>query len=238
MSFLLKAKHFLLAILFPPVCIHCGKDLGNQSTPHHLCNNCFASIHLHSAFFCPVCVRRLPNSQHTCHSNANYFLAAATDYQNPVIRALIWHFKYQKWRSLASVLGNLLAQYLNGIQYDLSDYVLIPIPLYTNRQRERGFNQSELVAQYVSEKLFLPIFSDTLIRVKPTHTQTTLKDSDKKITNVADCFQVSNLTIIQNKKIIVVDDVFTSGATMNEAVRTLKFAGAKKIIALVIAKAN
>lgn len=135
-------------------------------------------------------------------------------------------------------MGNFLTDYLNRVQYNFSDYALVPIPLHPSRRRERGFNQSELLGRYVSEQLFLPVFSDALIRQKPTHTQTTLADMNEKEKNVAGCFAVARPELVRNRKIIIVDDVFTSGATMNEAVRVLKSSGAKKIIALVVAKSR
>jgi ComF family protein len=116
---------------------------------------------------------------------------------------------------------------------------MIPIPLHPKKERERGFNQSLLIAEALRDFLSgsPPLISQILVRVKNTKAQAEIKDSDKRKENVRSCFAVKNPSEIKGKNIILIDDVFTSGATANEAVRTLKTAGARRILVLVLAKA-
>ena len=114
----------------------------------------------------------------------------------------------------------------------------MPIPLHKNRERERGFNQSEAIAKIIASELNLQLKKDLLVRAKETKIQAELKDWNQRKNNLAGAFQIPQPEGIKGKNIILVDDVYTSGATINEAVKTLKENGAKKIIALVIAKAR
>ena len=139
-------------------------------------------------------------------------------------------------------MGDLLIQYLQKSQLinqstnKLINYLIVPIPLHSKRRRERGFNQAELLAKTISENLGL-LPTNALERTKNTKAQAKLKKSECREENVAGCFKIKNPESVRDKNIILVDDVFTSGATMNEAVKILKENGAKRIIALVAAKA-
>lgn len=115
---------------------------------------------------------------------------------------------------------------------------VIPIPLSKDRLRERGFNQSLLLAKAVADHYRLNLVDNVLKRTKETKTQSGLKDWEERKENVKNCFALENPELIKGKNIILVDDVYTSGATMNEAAETLRANGARKIIALVIAKAR
>jgi ComF family protein len=118
------------------------------------------------------------------------------------------------------------------------NYIVIPIPLHKNRQRERGFNQAELLGKIISEKLNLVMRRDLLVRVKETKNQAELKNWKDRKKNLEKSFAVTAPEIIRKKNIILVDDVCTSGATIEEAAKTLKESGTRKIIALVVAKAR
>ena len=110
--------------------------------------------------------------------------------------------------------------------------------MFPAKERKRGFNQAKLIAEKASVFLNIPIFNNILVKIRDTKTQTEMENYREREKNVTGCFAVSNPKLITDKKLILVDDVFTSGATTNEAVRTLRAAGAVKIIALVIAKAG
>ena len=150
---------------------------------------------------------------------------------------LIHNFKYKGKISLGKKLGHRLAEELKG--QNLSDFTyLIPVPLHKARKRERGFNQSEILAEALAQKLNLRLPQNILIRIKNTKDQTKLSIEERK-QNVAGAFQVQDQhKILHGQKIILVDDVITTGATLNECARVLKQAGAKEILAVTIAKAG
>ncbi|MEK7555309.1 MAG: ComF family protein [Patescibacteria group bacterium] len=243
LTFLIKLKNITLDILFPPFCVNCQQHLDNRDKL--ICDNCYASIKLNNTLFCPVCRTRLAENKQICHF-ASYLLASAGNYDDPVLQNLIRFFKFKSLENLSPILGKILIKYLNSLNpiRQLADYILnpksfiiIPIPLHPQRKRERGFNQAELLAKFVSDNLNLEMI-DGLKRIKNTEPQSKSKNRESRLKNISGCFKINPLAEInvKNKNIILVDDVFTSGATMNEAIKILKSNGAKKIIALVLAK--
>jgi len=235
-SFLNKVWKFVLDILFPPVCLNCQKYLIKNQNP--ICEECLNKIHLNNTLFCPVCQARLPENKKICHFDCKYLLGAAGNYNDPVLQNLIQAFKYKSVKTLAPALTDLLIKYIESLnpKLNLGNPIIVPIPLYFRREKERGFNQSKLLAKNLAEKLNLE-FSEPLRRIKPTQSQAQLKDNEKRAENVKDCFKIVNPEIIKDRNIVLIDDVFTSGATINEAVKILKQNNTKKILALVLAKA-
>lgn len=245
MSILIKIKNVFLDILFPPICLNCRNYLPETEKSNKICKKCLDSIQIHSSFFCPKCKSRIPNEifqlaehqQKFCHKDTNYLLISVTDYQNQAIKNIIWFLKYKKWRNLTQIITPIINRYLNYLKSDFTNFLIMPIPLHPERLKERGFNQSDLIAQILSQETNLKIYNQSLKRIKPTKSQVELKDIGARSKNIENCFQLNNPEVVKNKNIILVDDVFTTGSTINEAVKTLKKAGAKKIIAFVLAKA-
>ena len=125
---------------------------------------------------------------------------------------------------------------IKNLKLEIRNFVIVPIPLHPRRRRNRGFNQAKLLAESVAKNFNLPVF-ENLIRIKNNDPQMKIKGFEARIKNINGCFKIQNPEFIAGKNIILIDDVFTSGATMNEAVKILKSAGAKKTIALVASKA-
>lgn len=234
-SFLIKVKSVLLEIFFPPLCLNCRKFLNADK---FLCENCFDAIKLNSAPFCPVCRKRLAEGKICRHSQQrfSYLLAAAGSYDDPVLKNLIHYYKYKSFKNLTPLLGELILNCFKFLNFKLLNFIVVPIPLHPSRERKRGFNQAELLAGFVGQKLNLKITA-ALKRIKNVKPQAQLKNGEERIKNVEGCFKITNPESVKNKNIILIDDVFTSGATMNEAVKILKENGCRKIIALVLAKA-
>lgn len=241
MNLLPKAKNWMLDILFPPICLNCKNTLEDQEKEGKICKKCLESIETYSSFFCPKCKSRIPSEQKICHKEIKFLLAPVTDYQNPPVKNLIWFLKYHKWQSIVQTIKPLIDGYLDilsmGQRNDLGDFIVMPIPLHSDRLKERGFNQSDLLADIVSQKTNTRLIRNNLKRIKATKNQAELKNLNERIINIENCFALNDPKEIENKNIILVDDVFTSGSTMGEAVKVLKNAGAKKIIAFVFAKA-
>ena len=235
MSFIYKLKNALLDVLFPPACLSCLADLSESERENKICKKCLDSIFINSSFFCPKCRARLPDNEKTCHKEIKFLLAAATSYQNQAANNIIKFLKYSRWKGLIRTIGPIITNYLDNLNYDFSDFLVIPIPLHPDRLKERGFNQSELIAEFFCQRNNINIKTN-LKRVRATKIQAELKNSEERRENVKKCFELINPEEIKNKNIVLIDDVFTTGSTMSEAVETLKNAGAKKIIAFVLAK--
>lgn len=236
-SFLIKAKNILLDIFFPPFCLNCQKHL---NVAQFLCNDCFGAIKLNSAPFCPVCRKRLAENKICRHGRQrfSYLLLAASSYDDPILKNLIHYYKYKSFKNLTPLLGEIIIKYINSLssKFCILNSVIVPIPLYPSRERKRGFNQAKLLAEFVGQKLNLELAA-ALKKIKNIKPQAQLKSGEERIKNIEGCFGITNPEFVKNKNIILIDDVFTSGATMNEAVKTLKQNGARKIIALVLARA-
>ena len=120
----------------------------------------------------------------------------------------------------------------------INNFLIVPVPISSARLRERGFNQAQLIAEHVARQCKWQIANGNLIKIKDNKKQSELKNWAERKNNVENCFSLTQPELVKNKNIMLVDDVFTSGATINEAVKVLKGAGARKIIALVIARAR
>lgn len=221
-SWISKIKHLILDAVFPPVKI----------------KNAF----LHQTMFCPVCRARLPDNKKICHKNSSYKLAAASNYDGEV-KKLIWRLKYRRKTNAIQPLIYLMKNYLNylfpdGFESVVKNWTIIPVPLHPKRERERGYNQAAFLAEGIGEFTGAPVLKDVLVKTRETKPQAETESWQERQENITGCFSVKNPDPIAGQNIILVDDVFTSGATMNEAVKTLRSAGARQIVALVIAKAG
>jgi len=237
MGFIYKLKNIFFDILFPPICLSCKNNLLETEKENKICQRCLDSIQIYSSFFCPKCKSRVPNEQKTCHKEIKFILAPVTDYQNPAVKNLIWFLKYHKWQGIIKIFEPIINGYLEILSSDFKDFIAIPIPLHPDRFKERGFNQSELIAKIFAQKTNAVLNISNLKRIKATKNQAELKNINERMCNIEKCFALNDPKEIKNKNIVIVDDVFTTGSTMSEAVKTLKQAGAKKIIAFVFAKA-
>ena len=216
-----KFTGLILEILFPKCCFGCHRE------GSYLCEDCRAILEI-SEF-------------HEQHS-ARYFkdLYFALPYQNPLIKNLIRKFKYQPLiKELAKPLSLLIIEHLQLLDNkpSFTDFTIIPIPLEKRKLKARGFNQAEEIAKELSYFLKIPLLSDCLIKTKETVPQDDLSEDERK-ENIKGAFSARNNQKIKNKKILLVDDIYATGSTIEEAARTLKTAGAKEIIGMVIARAN
>jgi len=227
----IKIKNLILDILFPKFCFNCEKE------GDYLCQDCQELLEI-SGF-------------HRNYSTQNlddlYF---AVDYKNPLIKKLIKLFKYEPFvKELAKSLShliithfqlmdnkpNFLHQSLDQRAFNGADFILIPVPLDKKRLRWRGFNQAEELSKELDGFFKVPLISNCLTKIKETFPQIKLSDQERK-ENVRGVFLIKDRELIKNKNILLVDDVYTTGATMEECAIVLKKAGTKKIIGVVIAR--
>ena len=225
--------------VYPPVCLICKeviREENSQNPRGSVCPVCWNSLEIEEKPYCSECKLDLDISQtHNCSTYLDRVYSLGMFDEN--FQEMIHHFKYKGKVSAGKSLGIRLAQELK--KQSVSDVAcLIPVPLHKARKRERGFNQSEIVAESLGAELNLKIEKNILSRIKNTRDQTKLSIEERK-QNVAGAFQVQDKQkILQGQKIILVDDVITTGATLNECARVLKQAGAKEILAVTIAKAS
>ena len=190
-----------------------------------------------------VTVEKLSEKLLKGRETENKSIYALFDYRDAVIRHMIWALKYRKNRRVAKVFAQIFYDFLVEEFSDMSVYsdfnkpLLIPIPLFKKRQRKRGFNQTELLANEITAiggESFCTLHAGLLKKIKDTPSQTAL-ERQKRLKNVLGAFAVSDVGEIKDRNIILLDDVTTTGATLGEARKTLLQSGAKSVIGVAVA---
>jgi len=178
------------------------------------------------------------------HAHAPYTLVAATRFKHPAVQNIIHHLKYKHEKRLARFCGELVAEsvsrYFKTFPTELTSALVVPVPLHPRRLRERGFNQSEEIAKCFLEKSGYPIPLNTaaLLRTKHATAQVRQSSREERLLNLRGSFSVADPEAVRNKTILVIDDVSTTGATLLETTTALRNAGARRVIAFVIAKTD
>ena len=230
-----------LDTFFPWKCVFCKKEV---HLPYPLCKKCQRSIPINYSFVCPVCKKRIINfSKRSCFCKTNLFaLGIVSFYQNSILKKTVHLFKYQPIISLQKPLADLMIKFLKETDFlskiNKKNILLIPIPLHKRKRRQRGFNQSELLVKAVTSHFYLNYHPEILLRIKNNPPQVKINNFSEREKNVQGVFKISDtcLNIIKNEWIILIDDVYTTGATMQEAAKILKNNGAKKVMGLVLAR--
>ena len=213
-------------------CIGCGKEDGKEL----LCAKCLGEIKINQTLFCGKCRARLAENKKICHKDFPYTLGMATDYDERQVSELISGFKFKFWEEAAKPLGKILIEYSKNLPLKWKESLVVPIPLSRQRGRERGFNQSEIIAKTLADYFGAQFDSNNLERVRNAKPQSEM-NFHKRLENVRGVFTVREGFLFSGQKIILVDDVVTSGATFFEAATVLKETGAKSIVAIAVAGA-
>lgn len=226
-------KTFILDTLFPISCLSCGEE-GN-----FICLDCKGTMKTLEHQRCIVCQKQTPFglTHPGCQtSHGADGLISFYDYHDEKVAQIIIKGKYSFVYGAYDILGKILAQKIkNDHQHLLSmPFTLTPIPLHSSRQRWRGFNQAEILCETLSKEFGLPCTS-LLVRCKITKVQKDLK-KEQRLKNVSDAFKLKADVNIKGKSIILVDDVTTTGSTLQEAAKVLKRNGAAKVICLTVAR--
>jgi len=241
----------LLNLVFPPspgcpfcgragengeICSFCRQEITDfQRQPN--CNRCgraqtgkklsFSSgkilAPLDKLFNCADCLNR----------EKTFEMARAIGTYEGCLKETIHKFKFKRQRYLAQFLGPLMADVFWTCPAYQEGQVVVPVPLAPSRLRERGFNQAELLAREVAGALNLPLCS-ALVKVRETAPQTSLK-REQRMDNLKEAFKVEDPFLIAGRTVLLIDDVFTTGATVGECSRVLTNAGAKEVYVLTAA---
>ena len=212
-------KRFLFNLLFPKICLGCGRE------EEYLCQDCKAVLEISG----------IHQKYKTNYLSDLYF---AIDYKKPLIKKMIQYFKCEPFiKELAKPISSLIIDHFQLLDNkpDFSNFILIPIPLEKRALKWRGFNQAEELAREISRFLNLGVSSDVLIKIRRTPPQVELKPAERK-ENVKNVFSVKNEGKIKGKRILLIDDVYTTGSTMEEAARVLKKSGTSEIVGLAVAR--
>jgi ComF family protein len=202
-------------LFYPHICIGCGSDL--LSEKELICIKCY-SILPHTQF------EKFENNpvEKIFAGRININAATAEFYfsKTQLIQQLIHQLKYKGNKAIGFYLGSIMGQnILQSDRFDKIDY-LIPLPLYPDKEFKRGYNQAEVICNGMSAVMHIPVLSKNIIRQRFTETQTK-KHRTERWDNVAGSFAVTNSSILSGKNILLVDDVLTTGATLEACAQTL-----------------
>jgi competence protein ComFC len=219
-----------LDFLFPQWCVGCG---GEGS---FLCTSCRRSL---PRIVPPVCTRcGRPYSGGRICPDCVEWQASIDGIRSPfrfeaTVRQAVHRFKYDNLRALAKPLAELLSDYLES--YPIPGEVLVPVPLHRKRLRERGYNQSGLLARELGRIMSLPVITDYLVRERHSPPQARTSTVEERRSNVLDVFTCRD-NRLRGKQVLLIDDVSTSGATLDACAATVKQSGATSVRALVLAR--
>jgi ComF family protein len=227
---LAKFTGMALNILFPQKCLGCGEE------GELICPTCRRSLPAIIPPICPQCGR--PQSSSIMCPSCVAGRYAIDGIRSPlkfegVAREAIHQFKYKNLRSLAGPLASVMGEYL--VKYPLQVQLLVPVPLHAKRLKERGYNQSSLLAGELSKITGLPLANDLVVRIKYLGPQAKTRNAEERRQNVKTAFACGTSTL-RGGDILLIDDVSTSGATLDACAAALKSAGANSVWGLVAAR--
>jgi len=237
MHFFEKIVTGILDFILPPLCPICKTRV---SSHHGLCSDCFAKIHFIARPYCNICGKPFEfdipeeNLCGSCCKKLPVFDKARSAFLYDSFSAkLILPFKHSDHLELTPLLTKFLYRAGKDL-FDETD-VIIGVPLHRFRYMKRKYNQADVLAKSLAEKIHKPYSSNILIRTRSTKSQGHMKSEDRK-RNVAGAFTAKNVAMIKGKNVLIIDDVFTTGATLNECTKILRKHGAAKVFVLTLAR--
>jgi ComF family protein len=222
-----------LNLFFPHTCFSCNSRISDGI----ICENCLQDLEFLSDF-CPVC--GAGEQEKNClicqENNFQFDRARSVFHFNKIIQDLIHDLKYDEMTKVTKLLGKLSAEYLNKFEPFSQVDIIAPVPLHVVKKRARGFNQSQLLTKEISQLMKWRHEPDLIRRNRFTETQTKLGRTDRQ-KNVFGAFSLNPKLNITNKNLLIVDDVFTTGATVNSISTLLKQNEVENVFVLTIARA-
>ncbi len=230
----------IASLLYPPSCTICAAsvDLGE-----YLCAECEAKVSRIVPPFCNKCSEPFDGAITTAFACANcahrtlYFDAAVSAFRSRgIVRHVMLNFKYGRQIHLRHLVARWLVAAFDDERLRERHFdAIVPVPLHPARQRERGFNQAVLLAEWVSSHLGLPVRA-ALQRIHYTTTQTAF-DRSERMQNLRGAFRLRKKADVRNLRVLLIDDVLTTGSTLSECARILKDGGARSVYAATAARA-
>lgn len=232
----------ILDFILPASCSYCRSPVRDSGIPH-FCSDCWSDFSPLQGPVCPSCGRPFGSPESltespghecvSCRKDPPHFdqALAAGQFEGP-LREAIHVYKYRPLRSLGKPLARWMAE---QVRMNVPLDMVMPVPLHKKRLRVRGFNQALLLAHGISERFLMPLNYDNLVRIRYTRPQVELS-ARERADNVKGAFNLIRPAEICEKRILLIDDVFTTGATMNECAKVLKDAGAGSVTVLTLAR--
>jgi ComF family protein len=207
---LINIKTYFLDLMFPIHCLGCNKE------GSHLCDDCVDSIPLEIS---------QTRTQYVDH------LYSATNFDHPLLNRALKEFKYRFVKDLSQPLAKIIKRMLRENNLVFNYFIAIPVPLSKKRINWRGFNQAELIAKHLD----WGITTNIIFRKKSSKPQADIENKEERSLNVEDNFEINSKIDVKNKNFVLIDDVATTGSTLNECAKIIKQNGAKTVIGITVA---
>lgn len=230
-------KH-LLSFVFPAFCASCQVPL-SQDPKSSFCFECYAKISFIAGTVCQICGRPLPDGGRHCYfcrkmRSSPVVIRAVGTYKG-VLKNSVLRLKFEGAVHLSKALAELMNKTWLQTPELRQSQVIVPVPLHWARRLSRGYNQSELLAHELGQRLDLPVSSRALHRQRWTRPQYRLRRQARQ-KNLTSAFGSGRRPDVTDRVVLLVDDVCTTGATLQECAKTLRRAGAASVLALVVAR--
>lgn len=225
-----------ITFLYPAECRVCKEFLGTTSIPY-ICNNCWQDIHFLEPPWCDIC--GTPGVDGLCDECAmtppRYGKLRSIAFYQTTLQQAIHFFKFKKKKVFAQHLIQLINTHI-PLDCSIAEYdFILPVPIHKKRLRERGFNQATLLANGIAKAGRVSVLRNTLVRKRHTVAQSSL-DREARQQNIVGAFEIRNPDIIRDKRLLIFDDVFTTGATIREIVNELWTADPAEVDVLTLAR--
>ncbi len=229
-------------LIYPTNCLACKNKIDFNLETKFICAACWEKVERNLPPFCASCGRHLEEkdlSGNRCLSCLNkefhFDRAFSPCIYTGTVKKLIHEFKYSQKIYLGKPLALLMHKFIRDFNLPLQYFdFIIPLPLHASRLRQREFNQAQILSAQVGKEFAIKVLTQVLLRTKATPTQTNLSFQERQ-ENVRNSFTVIQPELIKDADILLIDDVLTTGATLDTAAKCLKEAGARMVIALTLA---
>lgn len=233
--------HGFQDLVYPPYCTTCRSNRPLTRPYAGLCPDCIDRLPLNGPPFCLICSRHLTQAFpgplcRTCRSRRPAFdFAFGACLYTPAVRTLLHEFKFHQKTYLRHAFARRMVDFIIHHNLDIDRFdAVIPMPLAPARQRERGYNQAQLLAEPLARTFDKPLWRNTLLKTRMTPPQSTLGRKER-FTNVWGAFRIKPSKGLSGSQILIVDDLLTTGATAAAAAHTVKAAGAQTVAVLTLA---
>jgi ComF family protein len=229
-----KAADTVIQWLFPlrcPVCDSIVTPYGNK-----ICTECVGKLKLLTPPWCLQCGKKLTHAGEYCEDcrrKKHKYIRGRALYEYGSVKMSVYRLKYGGRAEYADFFGYEISRHLGDFIREVNPDALVPVPLHKKRMRKRGYNQAQLIAEAVGRYTDIPVRNKLLVRVKNTRPLKTLNPSERQ-NNLKKAFNISE-NDVKLKTIIIIDDIYTTGSTIDEAAEALKESGVKDIYFITLA---
>ncbi|MBL7157416.1 MAG: ComF family protein [Candidatus Omnitrophica bacterium] len=225
-----------LDVVLPPVCYVCKRSCSGK---YGLCEDCLEKIRHIFPPQCTKCGRHLANNESICGecSSKNFHVERGWSpcYYEGTIKECIHLFKYNGYMGLMDIFKDIMVDFMKKNRIHKEIDLIVPVPVYPTKKRERTYNHAEILARSLAKDFAILVDSRNLKKIKWTQSQSEL-DKKKRVTNVRGSFLAVDRGAFSGKNVLLVDDVYTTGATLNECAKVILKTGANKVFSLTLAR--